>query len=140
MSKIKKFLRPFRMGDMVKLVVAGEDDDELGEIHIIHEVLMLGPQDWEYSTNLGAWWQHAQFELVRECDAESLAELWASIEDQGEEEDEEEEDEDEESDAERRDREKKQRACSHNMQPIHSSMSDSLTGMRCTKCGYTEWI
>lgn len=29
--------------------------------------------------------------------------------------------------------------CNHTMQPMYHSHSDGFAGMRCSKCGYTEW-
>ena len=61
---------PFNFGDVVK-------NKEDGKVHIINEINMcqLLNFEWEYSTNLGAWYSHEDFKLVRKADEKSIRKL-----------------------------------------------------------------
>jgi hypothetical protein len=68
------FEQPFRLGDVVFL-------SEENEQHIICEAQING-DTYEYSTNIGAWYDHDQFVLVRECDKASIQQLRDETEDE----------------------------------------------------------
>lgn len=74
------FQQPYRTGDEVQIVQSSRKR-ELGEYHIIHEV-NIEEDEYQYSTNRGAWYDHQQFKLVRECCAETMAQLRKSIQDE----------------------------------------------------------
>jgi len=67
-----KFFPPFRTGDVVMYL--GDTPYRKGE-HIIDEVKLDDPNYYRYSTHRGAWFDHAEFQLVRECDAKSIKAL-----------------------------------------------------------------
>jgi len=70
-----KVVIPFRTGDVVEFV--GEDGYwKKRDKHIIKEVWMHSPQEFEYSTNRGAWIEHKDLKLVKEADLESLTQLY----------------------------------------------------------------
>jgi hypothetical protein len=66
-----KFIKPFRVGDVVH--IKGEEID-----HIIQEV-NIDVDTFAYATHRSAWWPHEHCTLIRECDAESLKTLRESI-------------------------------------------------------------
>lgn len=68
-------MRPFAIGDIVR-------HKKTGERHIIHEAQMLDEEDpdhIEYSTNLGAWFNHTEFTLISRSTAYSRRELLTAI-------------------------------------------------------------
>ncbi len=77
---MSKFILPYRTGDVVE-VVRASCGWPLNDIHII-ESADINDGSIEYSTHKGAWFEHADFKLVRECDAASMKELIKSIRDE----------------------------------------------------------
>lgn len=70
----KKVVIPFRTGDVAEFV--GKNWCwKKGDKHIIKEVCMYSPQEFEYSTNRGAWIKHKDLKLVKGADLESLTQL-----------------------------------------------------------------
>ncbi len=69
---------PFRMGDEVRYI--GDDPERQGE-HIIYEASLTDEAcRFEYATADAAWFDHTDFELVREADAKSLRKLRKALE------------------------------------------------------------
>ena len=81
------FIKPFRVGDVVrfteKSVQTGYRDREE---HVIESVdtNRLEINKYKYSTHSSAWHDHADLELIRECDEESMKLLIQSIQDENE--------------------------------------------------------
>lgn len=69
-----KFIRPFGCGDVVKYR-GKERAWGLGDEHVICEISVRGKNNYEYSTDRGAWISHKDFEFVREADSESMHRL-----------------------------------------------------------------
>jgi hypothetical protein len=65
------FVKPFRMGDVVKLKPKAVRWPWKADDMVIHETTM-GQGEYEYSTNQGAWFNHSDLVFVRECDALSI--------------------------------------------------------------------
>jgi hypothetical protein len=80
---MKPFVLPFRHGDVVKYIGPHNTVWKVKQEHII-DYIMRGVNSWSYSTNCGAWIPHEDFELVRECNAESIAKLYEGFEDEDE--------------------------------------------------------
>lgn len=68
-------MNKFNTGDVVKYIKKNNTFWKPGEIHIIHEVDYLGAGEFQYSTNLGAWFNNTDFQLIRKADRRSLAQL-----------------------------------------------------------------
>ena len=73
----------FQTGDVVEYIGPNNWSKE----HIIHEASYIGMGKFEYSTNKGAWFQEANFKLIRKADSQSFAQLDKDIDNEyGEEE------------------------------------------------------
>lgn len=106
-KKEPAFFPPFRVGDVVRIARIPKNDGydtydahdrkrfrkDIGEEHIIASVDIDGINDYRYSTDRSAWHVHYIFDLVRECDEKSIADLLESIRIEAESEEEEDQDE-----------------------------------------------
>lgn len=68
----------FKIGDEVRFINKRHRFWKVGETHIIKEVLWDG-ECFEYTTNRGAWFGEADFELVSECSKRTLKILTRDI-------------------------------------------------------------
>lgn len=66
------FVKPFRIGDVVHY--AGHSHHWKGQ-HIITEVSVMDVGVYNYATLKGAWIDHEELRLVRECDEKSMTKL-----------------------------------------------------------------
>lgn len=74
-----EFRKPYRMGDVVRYTGDPKNWDLDTEMVVESaECSDYHPLDFKYSTTSGAWFRHKDLELVRECDYESLRQLWIS--------------------------------------------------------------
>ena len=85
----KPFYPPFGVGDVVRYVKHVSDgvlvgdgkttllypDWKLNQKHTICEIVVNGVNDYEYSTNQGAWIPHQSFELVHHATARSIRQV-----------------------------------------------------------------
>ena len=69
MASKKKVIIPYRMGDVV--TVKGTKG-----VYIIDECNMIGPQEFEYSTNTGALHKHSDITLISDAHLGSLEQLF----------------------------------------------------------------
>ena len=65
----------FSTGDVVKFINKKRRSWTIGETHIIHECAYHGGGKFRYSTNLGAWFDDGDFELVESASTASFAQL-----------------------------------------------------------------
>lgn len=79
-AKNQKFVRPFRMGDVVTIKSTDGTTCDSGE-HVVNEAQFEG-DNFSYSTHRSAWHAHDNCTLVRECDEESLATLKQALNDE----------------------------------------------------------
>lgn len=73
---------PFRTGDVCRYI-GKERLWSPGEVHIIHEVSVDGPQNFSYSTDRGAWIEHEDFQLVEGASPASIKKLFDSMVEEG---------------------------------------------------------
>lgn len=79
-----KFIKPFTVGDTVKYTGNSKFWNK-GELHIIHECDVRGVNEYEYSTNKGAWFNHKDFEFISPVSKESVTQLLKDSDDDDEE-------------------------------------------------------
>ena len=69
---MSKFIKPYRIGDEVKYV--GKKHYLQGD-QIIIEVDVRDVNEYEYGTTMGAWIDHNDLLLIRECNESSIKKL-----------------------------------------------------------------